>query len=92
MNIIIDNAEILNRMHNRIAQLKTYDYSVDSNILDLYESIDHLKDDDYITLINFCLDTNTNYRHLILGETPICDTEGRNKLYKRLIDKKDFTL
>lgn len=44
------------------------------------------------TIIDFCLATQTSYRHIVLGESPICDIGKKNELYKILIEKSDYTL
>ena len=43
-------------------------------------------------IIDFCIATNTSYRYIMIGEYPICDTDNKNLLYEKLIDKSDYTL
>lgn len=95
MEIWIDDKEIINRIYNRISDLSEEHKSLydNSNIsLQFNEIVDEGSALTHGFIIDFCLLTNTSYEYIVIGKTPICDSGEKNKLYERLIEKKDFTI
>lgn len=94
MEIWIEDNEIIDRIYNRISDLSEevkLKY-VNSNLsIEFNEIVDGNSALTHAFVIEFCILTNTSYRYLILGQTPIYDDE-KNNLYKRLIAKKDYTI
>ena len=94
MEIWIEDKEIIDRIYKRILDLSEdikmrYD---NSNLsIEFNEIMDGEKELTHSFVIDFCMLTSTNYKYLVLGQTPIYDDE-KNNLYKRLIAKKDFTI
>lgn len=76
MEIWINDKEIAQRITDRIAELSSL------------RNMDFTHKD----IIEFCIATNTSYRYIMIGEYPICDTDNKNLLYEKLIDKSDYTL
>lgn len=94
MEVWIDNNEIIDRIYNRISDLSEeikLRY-INSNIcIEFNEIVDGNSALTHDFIIDFCILTNTSYKYLMLGQTPIYDDE-KNNLYKRLIAKKDYTI
>lgn len=95
MEIWIRDEEIINRIMQRISELDeeiTLKYSNSNLSMDFYKIIDgeNILTHDFI--IEFCILTNTNYKYILLGQTPIYDVDNNNYLYKRLIANKDFSI
>ncbi len=93
MEIWINDKEIAKRITDRIAELSKYE--IDVNGKDILERIQvSLRKMDFThkDIIEFCIATNTNYRYIMIGEYPICDTDDKNLLYEKLIEKSDYTL
>ena len=93
MEIWINDKEIAKRIADRITELSKYEIDIDNK--DVVERmLTSLRNMDFThkDIIEFCIATNTNYRHIMIGEYPICDTDDRNLLYEKLIEKSDYTL
>ena len=95
MEIWIDDKEVIDRIYNRISDLSVKvksEYNNSNLSIQFNEIVDGESALTHDFVINFCLLTNTSYRYIILGKTPIYDSDEKNNLYKRLIEKNDFTI
>lgn len=95
MEIWINNKEIAKRIKDVILELSQQE--IDENGKDILERMQvSLRNMDFDfthkDIIEFCIATNTNYRYIMIGEYPICDTDNKNLLYEKLIEKSDYTL
>lgn len=95
MEIWIDDEDIINRIYNRISDLSEEYRSLYDNSNLPFQFNEIADKESALThgfVIAFCLLTNTSYEYIVIGKMPICDSDEKNKLYKRLIEKNDFTI
>jgi len=95
MEIWINDEEIINRIYNRISDLSEENKLLYDNSNLSFQFNEIADKESALThgfIIDFCLLTNTSYEYIVMGKTPICDSGEKNKLYKRLIEKNDFTI
>lgn len=94
MEIWINDAEIIERINERIANLNNEKHTeiAQNGVASKIMAAIHDNKLTHEAVIDFCLATKTSYRYIVLGKSPICDTEQKNELYKRLIEKSDYTL
>lgn len=93
MEIWINDKEIAQRITDRIAELSKHESDIDTKNI-IGRMLTSLRNMDFThkDIIEFCIATNTSYRYIMIGEYPICDTDNKNLLYEKLIDKSDYTL
>ena len=94
MEVWINDAEIIERINHCVANLNDEKHAelAKNGIASKIMGIIHDGKPTHEAVIDFCQATQTSYRYIVLGETPIYDTDGKNGLYKRLIEKSDYTL
>ena len=94
MEVWISDAEIIGRINERIASLNTEKHTelARNGIASKIMAAIHDNKLTHEAVIDFCLETQTSYRYIVLGVPPIYDTDKKNDLYKRLIEKSDYTL
>lgn len=94
MEVWINDAEIIGRINERIANLNTETHTglTQNGIASKIMAAIHDGKLTHEAVIDFCLATQTSYRYIVLGVPPIYDTDKKNDLYKRLIEKSDYTL
>ncbi len=93
MEIWINDKEIAQRITDRIAELSKYEIGINAKDI-IGRMLTSLRNMDFThkDIIEFCIATNTNYRYILIGEYPICDSDNKNLLYEKLIEKSDYTL
>lgn len=94
MEIWINDAEIIARINDCIANLgdETHAKLAQNGIASRTMAAIHDNKLTHEAVIDFCLATQTSYRYIVLGVSPIYDVDKKNELYKRLIEKSDYTL
>lgn len=92
MNIEIQNEVILQRILDRLESLKKDNHISDEIYTDYKTIFSSPNDIDHGRVILFCIDTNTSYKYIVLGEYPIYDVDNTNTLYKELIDSGKYTI
>ena len=95
MEVWINNKEIIDRICCRIENLSD-NARVEYLKSDLPETFNMVrtgsKDLTHEFVIAFCILTNTSYKYIVLGISPIYDVVGKNNMYKHLIDKRDYSI
>lgn len=91
MEIAIDNSVIFERIKNLLEEYYANN-QISESIYSQYSAIRASDEINHNVVIQFCIDTNTSYQYVILGNYPIYDVDNTNRFYKKLIEKGDYTI